>query len=255
MNINKMLKRFKTEIGLVGPLKTSMTDQELIDDILVPITLDTFSKYFRHKIHYDGIVFNEGMRIKSNIFKLPKEVIDDLIQLDIDIFSIREFFIDNSTDQLGNAYPEEFNNMRMFASDQGMFCGDTTIVEAAYANEYVNLASLKSIRVEIRNSRSIEFSRMIVFDKKYSFDMYTTHAPNFSTITMDYEEAFTKLAKLDLMRILYNNEFKYIDKVDTGFAAIDLRLEQFEQAEEKYQELLIEMKEQAIHNDPYITTV
>ena len=254
MNINKMLKRWKTEIGLVGPLKTSMTDQELIDDILIPITLDTFSKYFRHKIHYDNIIFTEDMLIQSRLYKLPKEVIDDLIQLDIDLFSIREFYTHNNFDIHGNTRPDEFSAIRPFASDTGMFCGDMTIIEAGYMDSYTDLTGLKSIRVDVKSNRTAEFNRQIITDYKYSFDVYTTHAPNFSTITMDYEESFTELAKLDLMRILYNNEFKYIDKVDTGFASLDLRLEHFEQAEEKYQELLIKLKEQSAYNDPYITT-
>ena len=60
MNVNDLLRRIKSKLGLGMYLKTRRNDTQLIDEIILGISLPTFSYYYKN-----SLLFNDNNRLQK----------------------------------------------------------------------------------------------------------------------------------------------------------------------------------------------
>ena len=75
-----------------------------------------------------------------------------------------------------------------------------------------------------------------------SLSVYTTLSPNLIGISPTREPYFYRLCKYYVMKIIYDNEAKYMESISSGAGNITLKIDEWASAGERIQELLKELE-------------
>ena len=132
--------------------------------------------------------------------------------------------------------------------------GGFTDARITNAFEYASRAesSFLGYKNEFVPPYSIRFLDVVINYENLPFNLYmfTTHANNLSTIDSNTGEAFATLVKYDIRRILWNEEFKFLNGLETTSATVNLQIDDWAQAEDKREEYLKELEDTRISSMP-----
>lgn len=253
MNINRLIKKVRYKCGLNGILKGVVSDDELFD-IIDLFTRETFSRYFKHIFVIENMIFNENNRSKhnKNEYILPDKLINMLNQGDIEISGIRD--IEKVKEGEGILVGDNLAMLPAGHSGPG-YLGNR-FIGAAYHKIKQDIYR-SPLEAEFKSPYSIQIKKEYyeISNNVYKVELYSSHPKNLSTIKDSYAETFEELAVLDVQSNLWNNVVEYVNQLDIGFSQIDLKKEDWDQADDKRQQMIDEFEESFIADFPTVLVV
>ena len=171
----------------------------------------------------------------SVTYRLPKEILE-LLENGLDIFSagnVSVYGANHPRSVLGGDYIHALGSMN-----------DITIpLEAYMMSAYgASVPRLRAVysppnKLIIKNGNGYISAR-----QQYSIRLSCYHNKNLKTIRDGYMMAFRKYALLDIAHFVYHNNLKYFDQLNTGNSTTDLKLDLFEDIDNKRNEYIEELK-------------
>lgn len=228
--LNKIERRLGTrQLNLPEHLQKDHWAREVICNE----TLDTFSRYFPHKINY--VLGPENK--KGPYYLIDESICESMTILGAGDINWREWSSHypglmyggvNSYDMMTSGVDfETFADVQMMADHVSAFTNGIYI-------EYFPPNRLK-LNIVISSSFLTNFQRIPI-------ELFVKHADNLKTIPPTQMETFEKLATADVASFLYE-ELKMFDQLETVYANVDLKLDSISsKAQEREQ--IVEQLEQ-----------
>lgn len=236
-NMGKLINKIETRLGLkVLQLPEAIAKNSWPENVILPDTLETFSRYFPQVIDYD---------------------IDRLHPKKDGFYYIDEDFIENaSIIGVGDiAWPKFTNSSLYYQQELGYGTIDYMSQTAGLNFEDIAMIQMRADMGSIINNKIfVEFtppSRVAIRGRnnqdlrnlnKFCIKVYIKHDPTLVTIPATKMETFEDLAIADVAGFVYK-ELKYFDGVETVHASIDLKLNDLEQAYSRREEIIQTLKE------------
>lgn len=212
MNASLLLKRLKMKLGLTE-FKLPVSDESMID-VIKTETLFTFSQFYPYIINYQLDTSKPSQQLSSQ-FQQPSEVFILKPHGDLKIYDVQNVYLNN------DLFAGGFGNIGL--NSFGM-------IEAMASN---NLNQLENIPItwEFRQPNILIVPRLNFLNfESVCVVLACEHPDNLTTIPNDLGECFQDLAKLDLEIFLYNTLKRY-NNLDTTFGSIDLKIDDWSNAE------------------------
>ena len=228
--LNKIERRLGTrQLNLPEHLQKDHWAREVICND----TLDTFSRYFPHKINY--VLGPENK--KGPYYLIDESICESMTILGAGDINWREWSSHypglmyggvNSYDMMTSGVDfETFADVQMMADHVSAFTNGIYI-------EYFPPNRIK-LNIVISSSFLTNFQRIPI-------ELFVKHADNLKTIPPTQMETFEKLATADVASFLYE-ELKMFDQLETVYANVDLKLDSISsKAQEREQ--IVEQLEQ-----------
>lgn len=223
LNPTALLNKAKRRLGIKSMI-LPYDDNELLD-VLYEDTLPTFSiyfpRYFRYRVSLDSLKSVEGADGFNRRYYLNLNDLKDIQIIDIEDLTPVELPLEYFHEPTYNGGLDAFS----FMAD-------------SYANSVIeNMMSVPIItKFETPNILLIDnFS--YVHRGEVEIKFLVVHSKDLSTIQYAQKDMLFELFKLDLQIALYN-ELKHYDKIDTTFGQIDLKIDDWADAESKREDLV-----------------
>ena len=243
MNINKLIKRLKDDLGLSRFVQLSYTDKDIYENIIVH-SLEEWSHYFKQAVTFQDVFLDKKLQLEYDVYLLPKDIVEAIRKSGLVIEDVRQVLV--SSDQA----------VAGVGSFVGSYLPDLNLTDsytAIYANyrqgnaEAVNSMNLACF-FEKPNKLRFVFPRPMFLSMNVSISLYVSQGPNLSGISETREHDFYDLCKYNLMNTLYNNEAKFVENIQSGLGNINLKIDDWAQADEKKAELLKQLMEYSTIN-------
>lgn len=241
MNINHLIKRIKEDTGLGRFLITSYSDHDIYD-IIVNHALKDFEQFFSAEVEVGNIVLT-GSRMGSDVVLIPDWIIRKLEICGLTIKGINHVrFTNVYTDRsiMGNLTANRMSYMSLGSAYAGIYDSHRQASSDIFQN-YLN-----SCWYEKPNRLRFLYNDSLPENMNVSLSFRVSILPNLIGIPTGREHAFYKLAKLTVMKIIYENEGKYIDSIASGDGNLNIKIDEWQAAGDKRDELLEEMYNQSI---------
>ena len=251
-NPNKLIRKMKLELGIGDYLKIRMTDKELFEKIVVNVSLPEFSRYFQNRILLPTSELERNTTL-GNVYDLPltAEIKACMEQYGITIKSVRNIEVRQPNNSY---YVDGMVSPRSAGAYMGSIFGRFSAAAAIKSYEVqTNVEACRTtLSCKLVPPYSVKFNdRYIKYNTaEFDLELVTTHANNLSTISDNVMSYFEALVKLDIKRILWNQELKHINGIETTFSKVDLKIDDWQEAEAKREELLEKFKELRITLNP-----
>lgn len=233
---NKMtnvVNKIEGRLGLRNiPMPDDYSKEKWADNIIIPDTLETFSRFFPRRVKYhidqytpckDGWYFVDNSKLGPDVEILAIQ--------DLDWRSVANRI---STSGYGTIDP--WAMMQDFSP--------LSIGLAQVAADYSSLFdSGIYITTQDNNKFRLESTigqNMAGFFKEFDIFIIIKHSPSLVTIAPTIMEKFEQLAEIDIARYLYNN-LKYYDGLETAYASLNLHLDELANIASKRDELIDEL--------------
>lgn len=221
-----LLKRLKQMLGIYS-IKLPVTDDELYQDVIVETTLPVFSIYMPYQ--YELLVDLNEIRITDRYAADDSSLISNCYQ-------IPDIFPNQSCLGINNIRPYiEYNGMMMTSSYETIDSYQTLATGQTLAN--LASAMIPPQTFKFMPPNKFEIYNQVLYNNKVFLDLNYVHSPELFTIPETARESFFKLALLDTRAYLYNM-LKYYTTIQTAYGQMDLKIENWENAENDRQELL-----------------
>ena len=233
MNVNKLIKRLKDELGLSEYMKLSFTDKDIYDNIVIH-SLEEWSHYFKQEVTFTNIHLDKSLMVGPDVYAIPQYIVDKVQAAGLVIEDIKDYrFIGDQAVAGIGSYAGNFMNDMNFGDSYAAF----------YANYRQGSAEALSMLnhacfFEKPNKLRFVFSRAVTYTINCMMTFYVSQSPNLSAISETREHDFFDLCKLNLMIYMYNNEAKFIESIQSGLGSINLKIDDWAQAPERKAELL-----------------
>lgn len=226
MNLSQLITRIKINCGIYAIALPFENPDEVIKDVILNITLRTFSTYCPYREIFRFDVHSLQRLEKSanyEIYLLP------------DIFNEREILsvLDVRYDEAdvsglgywGGAVPLLRGNMvnQQILSNAGLNMMNQLIPRLTFKYEHPRKITLYNI----------------LSSCKVVFDIALMHDKSLASITPTSEESFYNLAVLDVKDALYNM-LKHYNELSSAYGNISLKLDDWSQAADQRKQLLEE---------------
>lgn len=220
------------------------------NEVIANDTLDTFSRYFPHKMLY---LLNKHNK-KNGYY-----IIDEDICKSVEIIGV------------GDIDWHEFSS-KSPAYQYGGGIGTFDMLSASYDAEDIMMTQMiadhtslfaNGIYVEYIPPNRVKLNAVIAADtidfmQTIPIALFVKHATNLKTIPPTKMELFEKLATADVAAYLYES-LKYYDGVDTVFASTDLKLDELRAKGEMRDEIVQKLEESYVSaandNQPIMYTI
>lgn len=229
MDINRLMRKINRHLGL----STLQLEKyyPAIQEVLVDDTLRTLSQFFPYdyNIKLDLSTAN-GVNLGSGeyIYYISDKYLD--ANPDVDIISVRQV-VGAGTFEQWNAPLQTFNV-------------DAMILEAQASN-IRSLANISTKSFKFLPPNRIQLKGFGSHDTVYMILKLTY--PSWGAVPESISIAAEQLAKLDVKIFLWN-ELKLYDKLESADGAIDLKIDDWANAENERQELLDNWRNKAFPN-------
>ena len=234
MNPNLILNKVKRKLG-VSTFKLPFNDDELIQ-ILFEDTLPTFSKYFPRYVTLP-IDLNNCRTAKYRVAdkakyygRLAYHMKDELDKFGSEIIILDiedvDFYNNDQSDFI--SYEEQLRGQSPYDIVTNSF-GRSTVAAMLNVEPIVFFESPDVIILDEKGLAQIHGDLIFV-------TFLIMHSGDLSTINISYIDYLTKIYKLDLQIALYAT-LKHMDKIDTTFGEIDLKIDDWQDAESRRDEL------------------
>ena len=232
-----------------------MSDKEIVENIIQKISLPLFSRYFKNRLLFRGVNL---IKVDNNgLYKLP---IDDdanlhiLKSLEHNGMIIKGLAKINRHEKSMGAY---FNSPMYVPNFNGARYNSSFNIDS-FANSFTYGTMAEALDPGL-NPIFIEpyYFKMtdpVVNYTLFAFDVevFTTHAKNLSTIQDGVATMFEELVKLDMMKVLWNTDLKYIDNIETPYSVVQLKIDEWANAEDKRQDLITSFRDANLVLHPMI---
>ena len=223
MNMTKVLTRIKADLGLYAIALPFDNPDDVMRQIIEDITLETFSIYcpFREKLMVDT---RDLERIESEAnfetFLLPewqeKKIIDvEDVKYDESMFSGVGYW--------GGTIPMVTSNI-------------VTQSILANANAQLTRELIPAITFEYMHPRKLRLFNLYN-SCKIVVTLLETHYKSLVSIPDSAAETVERCVELDVKRTLYNT-LKHYNEIESAYGRINLRIDEWANAEQDRQELL-----------------
>lgn len=251
-NMTLVLNKVERRLGL-RPLNLPdhLKKEKWAEDVIVPDTLVTFSRYYPHSFKYK---IDHSHPRKNGWYYLDEDMLDGVKILGIRDICWQEFGQDS------------------LALQQNAGFGIYDFLTQNYGIDDVGLLQMRADHMSIFNNSIYPIfeppNKLKVVSttgsdignglNTFTIDILVEHNPSLTTISATMMETFEALAQADIANYLYK-ELKYYDGLQTVYATIDLKLSDLEQEASKREEIINILKESYVStsnkNQPYIWTV
>ena len=244
MNINKLLKRVKDHLGMTKYLSTSY-DDKAIYEIIVNHALADWSYYFRYEYEPDYVKFSNNDLAGKDLLTLPTYITDILRRNNLKIMDIKKVRFQNSL------YGNIRNDLSLYAaynssmSKESIFAGQNAAAQQGDLDHFMNYRY--SCWYEAPNKLRFNYPVMSGLLNENGVDSMLREAnmsifvevdKNLATITPTREPYFIELCILHVMRVIYENEIKYMENIQSGGGNISLKVDEWASAGERLKEHL-----------------
>lgn len=254
MNVNTLLAKIKTTLGIGDYLRIKMKDKDIIEKIIIGTTLDDFNNLFKNEV----ILYKVKLKKlnESGLYKivLPDNVVKSLHHNGMKIRGIKELGLSSENSRVGM-----FGQM----CDLGAFANVGSFT--GYGFGFEHMASSLNVAANVE-ALDVGFSHQFIEPDKlqfrvmdgnyeayeYTIKVYTTHSKNLSTLGEKYKMIFEKICILDVKSTLWESELKHVNGTETMYTKVDLKIDEWAQAGATKQEYMKEVFELAIPNAPTI---
>lgn len=229
LNMSKLISSIKMDLGVYGMALPFDNPDEVFRDVLELKTIPTFSQfqpyYIPLKMDLDKSVEIEK-NLQYTIYELP-DVFDDseilfVKKLEEDLDSFAHGYLDTAALMGGISW----GDMMMGQANSNL----ASIAMPAVTFEYIAPNKIKI------------FNDSFMYSRKVRLEIAVQHSNNLSTISKTAEYSFTKLATLDIKMMLYNN-LKHYNDLQTAYGNINLKIDDWSNAESERVDLLREWEE------------
>lgn len=241
MNINKVIKRIKDDLGLTKFLKLSYSDKD-IHDIIVNHALEEWSHYFRLPFMFNEVYLEPNDRIEINLYNIPEMVIRPIRRSGLEIITCKVRITSNlyGNTTLGS-------NMSVYSD----FMDTESVYSGLYNTRQLGgidlfLTQLHACYYEKPNRLRFNYPGTNPYQEMFEMRMFLSQPKNLLGISETREHDFYELCKLNVMNIIYNNEAKYIESLSSGRGNINIRVEEWANADTKKEELLNKLHKYSI---------
>lgn len=237
MNVNQLIKKIKDELGLSRFLKLSYTDRDIYD-IIKNVSLIEWGSFFSLEYQPPTFTITPELSIGPDLYMLPQNIIEVVERSELQIIDIRkERFASN----LGN----------LSSATVAMMYNQNTIPLSVMMNQQAMITEYGNIDIHIQGLHScwfekpnrIRFNFDIVPTSDITVSFWLSQSNNLSGIAPDRELDFFELCRLNTMIVIYNNEAKFIESIQSGLGNINLKLEDWQSAKDKKEELFARFRE------------
>lgn len=249
LNINKLIRQIKNDIGLTGYYKTNFSDHDLYD-IIKNHALVEWSRYF--KLEVDMGTIGLGDNLGSDIYFIPDWIIKKVEDCNLRIEDIKK--IRFSAYAGVNAVGAQARLTSMYVNQMNLnqaYAGVSTSLRYGATDKYVDY--LNACHFESPNR--IRFTWNVATRNKVlqmlnngavSLSLRVSNPENLSSIDTGREHRFYELAMLNIMIVVYQNESKYIESINTGMGNLNLKIEDWQSAKDRKAELLEQLRSNSI---------
>ena len=232
-NMTRLLDKVERKLG-VRPLnlKDELAKDKWPENVIIPDTLTTFSRYIQRVIDYD-------------ISRLhPKKD---------GYFYIDEDFVENN-EILGAsdiAWPKFSNTSLYYQQEMGYGTIDYLAQSTGFSMEDIAMLQMRAdmsslfnngifvsfeppSRIALKGRTDADLSRVL---HKFALKIFIKHDPSLVTIPATKMEIFEELAVADVAAYLYN-ELKYFEAQNTVYANIDMKLGELQEKMNKRDDII-----------------
>lgn len=229
LNMSKLISSIKMDLGVYGMALPFDNPDEVFRDVLELKTIPTFSQfqpyYIPLKMDLDKAVEIEK-NLQYTIYELPD------VFADSEILFVKK--LEEDLDSFAHGY-----------LDTGALMGGISWEDMMMGQANANLASIAmpATTFEYIAPNKIKiFNDSFMYSRKVRLEIAVQHSNNLSTISKTAEYSFTKLATLDIKMMLYNN-LKHYNDLQTAYGNINLKIDDWSNAESERTELLREWED------------
>lgn len=243
MNTSQLLTDIKMDLGIYA-LRLPFDDPDkVLLDVVINRTIPVFSTTLPDiiEMYFDCNILrvsdngtNKGIYRTSNGSEGEVDATilgSDLIVRLPDFMERTLLFVKDIKfrNQYGGMYSVPFNQGHMSPFYNNMMMAKASL-------DLMSTAS-PSITIEFKKPNMLKIYNMTSLTPQIMIELAVTHASNLSTISPTSQENFYKLALLDVKRFLYN-AMKHYTELQTAFGTVNLRIDDWANAESERQDLL-----------------
>ena len=226
LNLSKLISSIKMDLGVYGMALPFDNPDEMFRDVLELKTIPTFSQfqpyYLPLKLDLDKIPCIEK-NVNYCIYELPDAFGD------AEILFIKK--LEEDLDTFTHGY-----------LDTGALMGNLSWGDMMMGQANANLSSMAmpAVTFEYLAPNKVKiFNDSFMYSRKVRLEVALEHSKNLATISKTAQYSFTKLATLDIKMMLYNN-LKHYNDLQTAFGTINLKIDDWSNAESERADLLRE---------------
>lgn len=239
--MNLLLNKIERRLGT----KPLMLPKEInkdtwVDEVIIPDTLMTFSRYFPHMVRVN-------VDTKSNNKKNGYYIIDNALVGGVDILGVRDiawdvYGRDGLTQQSGIGMYDYLSAYNNYSMDDVMLLQARADMTSVFNN---------SIFVDFKYPNMIKLSSVTGGDitgglAEIPVDLFVVHPSNLSTIPPTQMEIFEDLSTADVARFLVAY-LQHYDGLETVFAGVDLKLSFIENYASRRDDIVQTLKESYVN--------
>ena len=248
--MTKLLNKIERRLGTAQlSLPEYLQKDKWASEVICNDTLDTFSRYFPHKIPY--VLGPENK--KGPFYLIDESVCESVTILGAGDINWRDWSHHypglmyggvNSYDMMTSGVDfETFADVQMMADHVSAFSNGIYI-------EFFPPNRIK-LNIVIASSFLTNFQRIPI-------ELYVKHADNLKTIPPTQMETFERLAIADVATFIYE-QLKMYDQLETVYANVDLKLSSLEEKARERQQIVDELQQNFVsaanRNQPIMLTV
>ena len=249
--MTKLLNKIERRIGTRWlNLPDDMGKDVWAREVIAVETIDTFSRFFPHKMLY----FLNRANKKNGYYLIDEAVANSVEIIGAGDIDWHEFSTKSPAYQFGGG----FGTFDLLSESYDA----EDIMMTQMIADHVSLFS-NGIYVEYEAPNKIKLSAIISNDvidfmQVIPINLYVNHSPNLMTIEPTKMETFEELATADVAKFLYN-ALKGYDGVDSVFATTDMKLSDIQAIGDRRDEIVEKLKESYVSpankNQPIMYTI
>lgn len=248
--VNKVERRLGTKpLGLPDDLKKDKWP----DEVIIPDTLETFSRYFPHMVR---VMVKTNTKQKDGWFRIDTEFINNeqiigVRDIAFDIYGSDSTYVQQSQ---GLGVYDYFTGSAQYNLDDVMMLQERADIASIFNNQtYVEFKEPNMLRVT-----SVTGGDMSALMSEIPVDIFIKHPSNLMTIPVSQMEVFENLATADVANFLVAYLAHY-DGLETVFANVDLKLDRLDQWAQKRDDIIQQIRDGYVNpankNQPIMYTV
>ncbi len=234
-NMTNLLNKIERRLG-TKPLNLpdDLKKERWADEVIIPDTLVTYSRYFPHQFVYH---IDSTTKQKNGYYYLDEDLIGDA-----KIIGVRDIDWSNyGQDGVFNQLSAGYGIYDYFSGSYGM--EDVVMMQMradhlSVFNNGIYVDFIPPNKVKIENSISSKINIMTSFNLL----VLVEHSKSLTTISATQMETFEDLAICDVASYLYEN-LKYYDNLQTVYASIDMKLGEFENKAARRDDVIANIKD------------
>ena len=245
--LNKIERRLGTKML---NLPDAISKDVWANEVIAVDTLDTFSRYFPHKMLYLLSKHNK----KNGYYIIDEDICKSIDIIGAGDIDWHEFSSKSPAYQFGGG----FGTFDMLSTSYDAEDIMMTQMIADHVSLFSNGIYVEYIPPNRIKLNAIIENDVIDFMQAIPIALFVKHAPNLMTIAPTKMEFLEKLATADVASFLYEN-LKYYDGLDTVFASTDLKLDELRSKGEAREEIVQKLEETYVSaantNQPIMYTI